>query len=547
MTPHTYTSRLTFASVGCLALAIAMATLTPAACRTPTYVTLKIDTDVPCADLQGTSVTVGRLGELETRAPLTTVTTCSADGTVGSLVVTPSGGDTDEFAVRVVAGLKRNVDECKAPVYGEGCIVARRALRFVENTSLTLPITLRAACSGRACGTDQTCVKGTCVDARIADSSTCSGSGCGEEVLSKAAPPSGRDAGPIVGCGGLSLDFNPSNIDPGALVFPKGGVVSIDVASCVVDGATGYFGCLGSSLRGDLYEYKRVSTPVGDIAVFTMCALRVQPSASLEVRGNLPIALVALGTVDLFGSISALSGVDQTYGGGATSVANMKGGGVGGGNAGPMNTGGGGGGFCGRGGNGGQLGAPGPAGGAPYGTPDLIPLFAGSAGAAAASGGSGGGGAIQIVAGKSATIGVASRIHMSGGGGDTSFFLAGGGGSGGAILIEAETVAIAGILAANGGGGAGGDSTGEPRPAEASDQPASGGVPGTNNAGGQGGAGAIIDGAKGQRLVDSGAYSGGGGGGGVGRIRINSRTPPSITGIVSPSLSTPCATLGALR
>jgi hypothetical protein len=48
-----------------LSLCVALA----ASCRAPTEITLVVSTDVGCTDLRGTSITVGRLGEIETKAP----------------------------------------------------------------------------------------------------------------------------------------------------------------------------------------------------------------------------------------------------------------------------------------------------------------------------------------------------------------------------------------------------------------------------------------------------------------------------------------------
>ncbi len=69
------------------------------------------------------------------------------------------------------------------PDYGVGCIVARRGLDFTPHEPLTVPVVLRAACNGIACGETQTCVSGTCVSASIPDPSACGGAGCSECAL----------------------------------------------------------------------------------------------------------------------------------------------------------------------------------------------------------------------------------------------------------------------------------------------------------------------------------------------------------------------------
>jgi hypothetical protein len=161
-------------------------------CRAATEITLVVSTDVPCSGLRGTSVTVGRLGDIETKSATTSSTFCDASGNLGTLVVVPSGAKGDEVALKVVAGLSRDADAC-VPPYGKGCIVARRAVRFLPHTPLRIGVPLRAACDGVACGADETCVTGGCVSATISDPSACTGTdGCGEAALGNVPP---EDAG----------------------------------------------------------------------------------------------------------------------------------------------------------------------------------------------------------------------------------------------------------------------------------------------------------------------------------------------------------------
>jgi hypothetical protein len=149
--------------------------------------TLVLSTDVKCADMRGTSVTVGRLGEIETKAATTSSTFCDpSSGDLGALVIVPSSGNRDEVAMKIVAGVGRDADSC-VPPYGKGCIVARRAVRYLPHTPLRISVPLRAVCDGVACADTQTCVSGKCVGAEIADPGACSGaSGCGEEVAGAA-------------------------------------------------------------------------------------------------------------------------------------------------------------------------------------------------------------------------------------------------------------------------------------------------------------------------------------------------------------------------
>src|SRR5439155_17223345 len=86
------------------------------------------------------------------------------------------------------------VDECVAHAYGKGCIVARRALRYIAHASLTVPVVMRGSCDGVACDESKTCVRGQCVDATIPSSDSCRGAGCGESVLGPGADGGTVDA-----------------------------------------------------------------------------------------------------------------------------------------------------------------------------------------------------------------------------------------------------------------------------------------------------------------------------------------------------------------
>jgi hypothetical protein len=87
--------------------AVVCATSLEASCRDPTEVTLALQTDVVCTDLRGTSVTVGRLGEIESKAATALSTFCDPSGNLGALVVVPSGARNDEVAMKIVAGTQR--------------------------------------------------------------------------------------------------------------------------------------------------------------------------------------------------------------------------------------------------------------------------------------------------------------------------------------------------------------------------------------------------------------------------------------------------------
>ena len=149
-------------------------------CRAPTELTVALSTDFACADLRGTALTVGALHEIETK-PSALVTTACADpptpGRVGSVVLVPSGANSAELAFKVMAGFGRPVADCLKS-FGPGCIVARRALRFVPHTPLLVPVLLSSDCDGIACGDTETCAHGRCVPAVIDPGPCAAPGGC---------------------------------------------------------------------------------------------------------------------------------------------------------------------------------------------------------------------------------------------------------------------------------------------------------------------------------------------------------------------------------
>jgi hypothetical protein len=165
------------AAIGCAAVV---------SCLGATQIELHVTTDAPCKDpsqWKGVSIYVGATTDIETKAPTLTTSTCDDNGQVGSLVVVPSGSNSDEIGIRVVAGVTRAPEECAANQY-EGCIVARRAIRFNPHHSLDLDIALTRDCIGISCDPTHTCVNQVCVDS--------------QEV---SPPADGGAGGPTVRCG----------------------------------------------------------------------------------------------------------------------------------------------------------------------------------------------------------------------------------------------------------------------------------------------------------------------------------------------------------
>jgi hypothetical protein len=282
--------------------------------------------------------------------------------------------------------------------------------------------------------------------------------------------------------------------------------------------------------------------------LYVLKSLTLGATTSLALSGPRPIILAVLTTVDIQGQLIVTAGGFSTPG--------APGPGVGQGGASFPNSAPGGGSYCGKGGHGSASAPPAAAGGTTYGSSAVTPLVGGSTGGmASADGGNGcplgarGGGALQIVAGTSIAVGQYGAINAGGGGGIACAGGVTGGGSGGAILLEAPTVTIRGNLAANGGGAAIGRANGSA--ATADDQPAPGAGYTIDAAAGLGGGGSAsisINGGTGISGSCSDNSCIAGGGGGAGRIRINTASGRAvITGIVSPDLTTACATQGTIH
>lgn len=355
----------------------------------------------------------------------------------------------------------------------------------------------------------------------------------GDAGVSDSAPPGAGDAGAE---GGSGLGFSPSNLDgldlASVLAEDLGDLLLSDCGPQIRSAENGRAGC--DDPGG---AYRRIDVRDGEkrYAVFVARNIRVALGKTVTVVGEIPVILVARDTIELEGGIFVTPGM---VGGFPPAEPGPDGQGPGAGK-GSWNTtvaSGGGGAFCGKGGNGG---APRATGGMPYGTPEIIPLQGGSSGGGyfAAKGG----GAIQLVAGREIWVHSQGFIDAPGDGADT------GGGAGGAILLEAPVVKVAGSLTANGGSGAA-PGANRGRRGDRSSTPAPGGTNPNGINGGNGGAGTEVDGTNGVASSDPNGDGSASGGGGAGWIRINTRSGSAeVTGLVSPALTTRCATQGTLR
>ncbi len=336
-----------------------------------------------------------------------------------------------------------------------------------------------------------------------------------------------------------ALGFTPSNVDLSGIDLSKVGDFVVDNNECTIDSNSNLASCGdGAQVLG----FKIATQNDGSkVAVYVAKSMTILPGQNLTIQGTLPFVFIALETITISGTLNGNGRADVGIAGGPNvKTSRSKGAGPGGGGSGTPTAGGGGGSYCGVGGVGAaETGGSASPAAARYGTPEITPLAAGSSGGAGDVGSAGaGGGAIQLVAGKSITIETAGLIQVGAGGGGfggISGQEANGGGSGGSILLESLAVTAAGKLAANGGG----NST-------PNANPAAGGKKGIGpSSGGDGSAAASVNGTAGSFTVGNAA---GGGGGGAGRIRINTKSAQAtLSGVLSPAASTPCATQGAVH
>ena len=153
-------------------------------CATPTALTVTVYSEVACGKGSAAALVGGAsLAALSQRAPSSVSTKCDADGAnvrMGSVVLVPSGAKDETVAFAVMQRADgQPADGCLDPAQASGCIVAKRQLRFERHSASEMRVDLRLSCLGVPCSAEQTCVQGTCVEART----TC-GASCDERTLS---------------------------------------------------------------------------------------------------------------------------------------------------------------------------------------------------------------------------------------------------------------------------------------------------------------------------------------------------------------------------
>lgn len=159
-------------------------------CLEPTEMNVVIDTDIDCARLHEVDVVAS--GPTAPVNPTANAVGTCVDSKVGNIVLVPSDPNTPVL-VQVIAGVGNVstatclMDSATKTATG-GCVVARRAFRYLAHTPARLPITLYLKCVGVPCGATETCNQdGDCVSAQTG----CAGANCDVD----ASTP--KDAAPL--------------------------------------------------------------------------------------------------------------------------------------------------------------------------------------------------------------------------------------------------------------------------------------------------------------------------------------------------------------
>ncbi|HJZ88056.1 MAG TPA: hypothetical protein VKN99_22940, partial [Polyangia bacterium] len=268
--------------------------------------------------------------------------------------------------------------------------------------------------------------------------------GCGDNPV--APGPDGAGAADALANDSATLTDGPrADAASGVVPSNSGDLGGLEHTGLTVGAPSGNFDtdtdCVAPSALGNC----RVAQPSGGLPEVCVCRSDELTIGSLQVSGARALALFALRSVTVSGTLD-VSGRGLTDGAGAARAYASASDGLVGGTGGSYASSGGGSGAA-----------------ASYGEAAIIPLQGGMRGQDACSvRGGGAGGALQVSAGEQITV--TGRIQAGGGGGrggrgGGSCLGGAGGGSGGAVLLEAPMVAMTGAAAANGAGGGGGGST----------------------------------------------------------------------------------------
>ncbi len=172
-----------------LAAALFVGIAAPAACLSPTEITVRVETDMTCGEADGDLEKV-LVGTGTGEAATVSLKGPCQDGFVGSVTIVPGKSDTiDIDVVGRLQGAKCDLGSAN----GDGCVVAKRRLSFIEHIPLTITVRLDSDCAGVECPSNQTCQAGVCVDPQCT-SSSCSDGGDGGTTPRATILTAGGDA-----------------------------------------------------------------------------------------------------------------------------------------------------------------------------------------------------------------------------------------------------------------------------------------------------------------------------------------------------------------
>jgi hypothetical protein len=181
-------------AIGLIALILILILIGGSSCREPTNVLIETYTDVPYQSGRTVSYFAGKPGTTEFKLKADAILDQPwSTSSIGTLTVVPEGEDEEVIVtVKLVMGVGRTTSECFPPSY-QGCIVARRRIRYVPHERLKLPISLYANCVDVPCDADTTCnVLGKCVSSIP----SCASDTCAIEGESASTPPVVVGGGP---------------------------------------------------------------------------------------------------------------------------------------------------------------------------------------------------------------------------------------------------------------------------------------------------------------------------------------------------------------
>jgi hypothetical protein len=138
-------------------------------CAAPTQIVVEVYSDAcpggPSAageTINQTGIAVGTAADIDNKSPAAFRDSCEHPPGVGTLTIYPSGSSDAEVAIKVIAGVGMvGPEQCRAPEYA-GCILHRRVMRFVPNTTQRVTVRLSLACLNRVCAPGSTCDNGVC-------------------------------------------------------------------------------------------------------------------------------------------------------------------------------------------------------------------------------------------------------------------------------------------------------------------------------------------------------------------------------------------------